>query len=549
MNILLKNGIIVDGKRTPAFRGDLLIEDGRIKKIFHVNKREVNELMPDTPTNDLTGPNTKTVDITGKVVCPGFIDTHSHMDVQLLHNPYQNALIRQGITTSLLGQDGISMAPLPKEWIEKWRTVLGGLDGDTTGLELDYESVEGYLKLLKKSGISTNAAYLVTHGNIRLSVMGMDNRIPSEEEIEKMKSEVDRAMREGAIGLSSGLIYVPCAYSMTEEIIELCKVVAKYDGIFVVHQRSEADDILNSMDEIIRIGRESGVKIHFSHFKACGKNTWDKIDSMLEKIDLAKAWGINISFDQYPYVAGSTTLLVVLPPWVQDGGPDKMFERMQNPEDIARMREEIEGGAATWDNFVDFAGWEGIYLTYIPSKENARFVGKNLQEMADELGMNPLDATIKLLLEEKAQVSMVDFYGKEEHVRRLLCREEQNICTDGIVQGTPHPRAYGTYPRIMGKYVRAENVLSLEDAVYKATYKAASVMGIEKDRGHISEGAVADLVVFEPDTIIDRGTYENPIQYPDGIELVMVNGNIVLDNGKCLEGPFGQVILRGGGVL
>lgn len=532
MRTIIKNGTVIDGRNTKAFRADILVQDDKIAKIC---REEISAEPQDT-----------VVDVAGCVVCPGFVDTHSHMDVQLLKEPYQESLIRQGITTSLLGQDGISMAPLPKKWISQWRTVLGGMDGDTTGLSLDYESVEGYLAELEKAGICTNAAYLVTHGNLRLEAMGMEDRQASAEELEHMKQSLRKAMEQGAVGLSTGLIYVPCVYGKTEELIELCRIVAEYDGVFVVHQRSEADDILNSMDEIMRIGRESGVKIHFSHFKACGRHTWDKIDAILEKLDRAEAEGIRVSFDQYPYVAGSTTLMVVLPPWVQDGGPEEMMRRMQDPDEVARMRKDIEAGSKNWDNFVDFAGWDGIFLTYVVSEKNKSLIGKSLQQMADEWNMDPLDATIRLLLEEKAQVSMVDFYGKEEHVRRFLNRREQNICTDGVISGSPHPRCYGTYPRVLGRYVRDEKVLSLEEAVYKATYKGACVIGMERDRGSIEEGKAADIVVFHPDTFLDRATYEQPIQFPEGMEMVMVNGQILYHNGKEFRMAAGQVIRRKG---
>lgn len=223
-----------------------------------------------------------------------------------------------------------------------------------------------------------------------------------------------------------------------------------------------------------------------------------------------------------------------------------MFRRMQDSEEIARMRKDIEAGSKNWDNFVDFAGWDGIFLTYVVSEKNKGLIGKSLQEMAEEWNMDPLDATIRLLLEEKAQVSMVDFYGKEEHVKTFLNRPEQNICTDGVISGSPHPRCYGTYPRVLGRYVRDEKVLSLEEAVYKATYKGACVIGMEKERGSIEEGKAADIVIFHPETFLDTATFENPVQFPEGMEMVMVNGRILYHKGQEFPVAAGQVIRRRG---
>lgn len=527
------NGRIVDGRKTPAFYGSIRMENGRITGVF-----------PAGHEAEATAGAKQVLDAEGNVVCPGFVDTHSHMDVQFLKKSLQESLIRQGITTSLLGQDGVSMAPLPAGWRESWGVSVAGMDGSLDGLTVDYETVDGYLGKLEESSIGSNAAYLVPHGNIRLQVMGMEDRAPDQKELEQMKALLREALKQGAAGLSAGLLYVPCAYAGTEELIELCRVVAEYDSVFVVHQRSEADDILSSMDEIIRIGRESGVHIHFSHFKACGKNTWPLIPQMLQKLDAAEKEGIRVSFDQYPYAAGSTTLLVVLPPWVQEGGPEKLFARLKDPDVLARIRREIEAGSKGWDNFVDFAGWDGIFLTYAASEENRKYVGASIQDIAQRMGTDPLSAAVRLILEEKGQVSMVDFYGKEEHVERFLLREEQNVCTDGVISGTPHPRCYGTYPRILEKYVREKPLLTLEEAVYKMTYKAAEVFGMEQEIGSIETGKAADLVIFSPERIAEKGTFAEPAQYPDGIEGVFINGKPVLWHGRLLEEHAGRVLRR-----
>ena len=295
MRTLIKHGLIVDGNKTKAFKGDLLIEDDKIAKI----SPEINEDAD------------KIIDAKDRVVCPGFIDTHSHSDLVILVNPYNEVKIRQGITTEVLGQDGISMAPLPKEYISPWRKNLAGLDGESDEINWEYETTNNYLSMMEDNGVGLNETYLVPHGNIRMEAMGLEDRPATKEEIQKMCEITERELKSGAIGLSTGLIYIPCAYSLTEEIIEMCKVVAKYDGVFVVHQRSEADTILDSMEEIIEIGKKSGVKVHFSHFKVCGKQNWKYIPQVIELLEKAKSEGIRVSFDQYPYAAGSTMLGVI----------------------------------------------------------------------------------------------------------------------------------------------------------------------------------------------------------------------------------------------
>ena len=485
----------------------------------------------------------RVINAEGMIVAPGFIDTHSHSDLEVMVNPYVEAKIRQGVTTELLGQDGISMAPLPKRYISPWRKNLAGLDGDSDELGWDYETTDGYLKALEQKGVGLNESYLVPHGNIRMEAMGLDNRKPSPEELEQMRQIVRREMQSGAFGLSTGLIYMPCAYADTAELIELCKVVAEFDGVFVVHQRSEADTILTSMEEIIEIGRKSGVKIHFSHFKICGRKNWDFIDRMLGLLDMAAAEGIRTSFDQYPYVAGSTMLGAILPPWAHDGGTDKLLERLQSSDARVRMIHDINHGIPGWDNFVDFAGLDQIFVTSVKTAANQDLVGKSLDKIGEIRGKPPLDAAFDLLLAEQNAVGMVDFYGKEEHVARFLTRPEQNVCTDGLLGGRPHPRVFGSFPRVLGKYVREEKALTLEDAIRKMTSKAAQVFGFER-RGELKAGNFADIVIFDPETIIDKGTFVDPIQFPEGIEYVLVNGHVVLSGGQFGRALAGKVLRK-----
>ncbi len=528
MYTLIKNARIVDGSGQPAYEADLLIKDEKIEKIGRNFNIEVNRV----------------IDASGLVVAPGFIDTHSHSDLDVLLHPHVMPKIMQGITTEFLGQDGVSMAPLPKEYISDWRKNIAGLDGVSDEIDWTYETTDNYLKMIEKVGPGINECYLAPHGNIRMEAMGLGNRQPTNEEIEKMKEITRREMEAGAFGLSTGLIYIPCAYSESKEIIEICKVVAEFDGVFVIHQRSEADTIVDSMNEVIEIGRKSGVRVHWSHFKVAGKKNWNKIDIVLSQLEQAKAEGIRVSFDQYPYVAGSTMMGAILPPWVHDGGTNKVMERLRDPEMRKKMRYDMEHGIHGWDNFVDFSGFENIYVSSVVTEKNKDAVGLSIIELAELRNLDPYTAAFDLFMEEENAVGMVDFYGIEDHVKLFMARPEMNACTDGLLApGKPHPRLYGSFPRILGKYVREEKALSLEDAVKKLTYKAATAMNLT-DRGLIKEGYYADITIFNPDTIIDKGTYEDPVHYPEGIEYVLVNGKVAVEHGNHTNVLNGRVIRK-----
>ncbi len=530
MKILIKGVTIIDGSSSPSYRGDILTEDGMIKEIS-------------SSIAQISGQDTELIDGNGLVAAPGFIDTHSHSDLKILTEPEVLPKVMQGITTEVLGQDGISMAPLPIIHIDSWRKNIAGLDGESDLINWEYEITENYLKMIEQVKPGINEAYLVPHGNVRMEAMGLENRQPTKEETKKMCGITRREMEAGCLGLSSGLIYTPCAYSQRSELIELCRVVAEYDGVFVVHQRSEADTILPSMEEIIEIGRKSGVKIHFSHFKVCGKDNWNKLDDMLKLLDKAREENITVSLDQYPYVAGSTMLGIILPPWVHDGGTNKLIERLKDDGLRERIKEDIKNGIPGWDNFIQFAGAEGIFITSVSSDKNKGLVGQSLKEIGERRQKDPLDGAFDLLMEENNAVGMVDFYGTEEAVIKIMKREEMNACTDGLLSGKPHPRAYGSFPRILGKYVRENGALTLEEAIYKLTYKAAKAMNI-KNRGLLKEGWHADITVFNPKTVMDKGTFVDPVQYPEGIEYVVVNGEITVKNGVHTGRRSGQVIRR-----
>ena len=528
MRTIFKGGKIVDGSGAPAFVADVLVENGVIAGIGSFEGE----------------PGTQVYDARERIVCPGFIDTHTHSDLAAIVNPALSAKIRQGITTELLGQDGVALAPLPEQYITAWRKNIAGLDGDTDLIDWKYRDTDGYLSLLAAYRPATNLSYLVPHGNVRMEAMGLDGRAATKEEVARMCEILDRELSAGAFGFSTGLIYMPCAFGDTYEVVELCKVTARHGGIFVVHQRSEADDILTSTQELIDITRQSGVHLHISHMKVCGKKNWPLIEKMLGMLEAAQGEGLKISFDQYPYVAGSTMLGVILPPWVHAGGTDKLLERLADPELRKKMVADIEQGIPGWDNFIDFAGLDQIFITSVKTEKNADTIGLNLIELGEKRGKDPYNATFDLLYEEENAVGMFDFYGTEEHVIKFLCRPEQNVCTDGLMgKGKPHPRVFGAFPRVLGKYVREEKCLSWEAAIHKMTGKPAAVVGLA-NRGQLKPGMAADIVVFNPETIIDKGTFIEPNQYPEGIDAVMVNGAFALVNGVETYARSGQVIRK-----
>ena len=524
--LLIKNGTVIDGTGAERKRADVLIKGDAIYAI--------------EPAIEPVG-DEDVIDATGLIVAPGFIDTHSHSDLNVLVEPEVLPKVMQGITTEILGQDGVSMAPLPVRYIESWRKNLAGLDGDSDKIDWTYETTENYLSMIEQVKPGLNEGYLLPHGNVRMEAMGLEDRPATPDEISRMKKIVDREMEAGAFGLSTGLIYIPCAYGSTEELIELCRNTAAHGGVFVTHQRSEADTIIDSMHETIRIGRESGVHVHFSHFKVCGKKNWQYVPQMIEILETAEAEGVDVSFDQYPYVAGSTMMGACLPPWVHDGGTDHALERLAQPELRKRMIQDIKNGIPGWDNFVDFAGFDNIYCTSVKTEANADAVGLSLTELAEKRACDPYNALFDLLLQEENAVGMVDFYGLEDHVKLFMTRPEMNACTDGLLGGKPHPRVYGAFPRILGKYVRDEQVMTLEEGVNHLTKRAADHYGIER-RGELRVGNYADVTIFNADTIADKGTFTDPAQYPEGIVHVIVNGTPAVRDGASTHKRAGCVL-------
>ena len=517
-DLALKNGTVIDGSGKPRFEADVAIIGNRIAAI--------------DARGSLAA--AREIDCAGLVIAPGFIDTHSHSDLRVLTEPGLPMKVRQGITLEVFGQDGISVAPIRYADRRQTERQLAGLLG-RLGREWDWESIAEYRAAVERARPALDCAYLIPHGAVRLQAAGMEDRRATAEEIRLMQDLIRRGMGEGAVGISTGLIYPPCCYADTAELIELCRAVAETDGIFVAHMRSESDYLEDAAAEMIEIGKQSGVRVHISHFKAAGRENWGSIDAVLEMIRRAQAEGMRLTADQYPYVAGSTMLGAILPPWAHAGGVEATLERLGSASERERMREAmLARDRSEWDNFWKWSGPEGIIVSDIPSGRHAEMVGKNLLEAAKmarktEDGISEEAAAefaFDLLAEERMGVGMISFSQSEEVVKKILREPYVNVCTDGLLGGKPHPRAYGTYPRILGRYVREQGLLTFERAVRQMSALAAETFQLD-GYGRVEAGAVANLVVFDPERVIDRATFEDSKQYPEGIECVIVQGQVV----------------------
>lgn len=526
-DLIIRNGKIIDGTGSPWYYGDIAVKDGKIAKIGRlVNCSAVEE-----------------IDAKQKVVSPGFIDMHTHSDLVIMDEPLIEAKVRQGITTDLLGQDGIAAAPLPVECVSPWRKNLAGLDG-TPPIEWDWTTIGEYIHKIEANHPSYNLAVLAPHGNIRMEVMGLDDRPATDEEIKQMQSVLRRSLDEGAVGLSTGLIYPPCCFAEMKELEALCEVIAEYGVPLVIHQRSEGDEILESMQELIEMMKRRGAHLHFSHLKNCGKDNWYKTPDVLKAIDQARAEGLEVTFDQYPYTAGSTMLSAILPPWAHAGGSEAMLKRLEDPTLRKQMISEMASAVKGWDSISKWAGWDGIIITSVESEEFQHYVGKTIEQIAElEQKKDCAELALDLILHERNAVGMIDFVMNEESVEMILAHPAGTIGSDGLLGGEPHPRAYGSFPRILGKYVREKKVLPLEHMVRRMTSQPARIIGLQ-DRGILREGLAADIVIFDPDKIIDQATYEKPRQYNLGIDTVIVNGQIVIQGEKAFRKKAGIVFKR-----
>jgi N-acyl-D-amino-acid deacylase len=522
-DLVLRGGRVVDGSGAPAIDADVGISGDRIAAVGP----------------DLAG--REQVSCAGLVITPGFIDTHSHSDLKLLAEPTLPMKLRQGITLEVLGQDGISIAPVKPEQRAAWKQKLSGLLGDF-GVAWDWSSTADYLARLAAAQPAPDVAYLAPHGALRQVVIGGDDRKASADEIRALQTLLETSLAQGACGLSTGLVYAPCSYADTDELIALGRVLAKAGRPLVVHMRSESDRLLEATEEMIRVAAESGCAVHISHLKIAGRQNFDRVNALVACLESARGRGLRLTADQYPYIAGSTFLGAILPPWAQAGGAEATVERLRNPELRARLRRELDDPAPVdWDNVWKWGGPEAILITDIPSGRHAASLGKNVAQAAFEWGKDPLDAAFDLLADERMAVAMVCFSQSEDVVERLLALPFANVCTDGLLGGRPHPRAYGTYPRILGRYVRERRVLTLEEAVRKMTSQAAAAFGFS-DVGTVRAGLRANLVVLDPATVADRATFAEPMQFPLGIRDVLVGGVFAVRDGEITGARHGKVV-------
>ncbi len=427
-------------------------------------------------------------------------------------------------------------------------------------LPWSWETMTDYTAVLEKRGVPINVASLTGHGTTRALAMGFRSGPPSHNELEVMKKRLAETLEQGSFGMSMGLIYAPGMYADTRELIEMAKVVREYDGLVTSHVRGSSETNLLAERELIRIGEESGCRVHRSHNEAVGREHWDKIEKSLEMEEKARERGIDIGYDMFPYPAAMTMMVAIYPPWALEGGWSEFVKRVQDPETRGQIAEDVEEmvpGWPTWregswpHNIVGATGWKNIYIGYISSEKNKQYEGLNLEELGEKSGKSPFDAITDLLVEEHGAISQLIFgvSGDRETdapLRQLITHRLGGFSTDAIDigRGIPHPAAYGTYPRILGKYVREEKLLSLEEAVRKMTSFTASRLKL-RERGLIREGFFADLVILDEERIIDRATYEKPRQFPEGIEYVIVNGQIVVEKGDLHQIKPGKVLLRG----
>ncbi|WP_099355241.1 N-acyl-D-amino-acid deacylase family protein [Fredinandcohnia onubensis] len=523
-DFIIKNGKMYDGTGNPWTKTDIGIKDGVISEI-----------------GDLGGKKAKrVVDASNMAVTPGFIDTHVHSDLLITRPEIHKIKVLQGITTELLGQDGISVAPVSRTTKPLWQKQLKGLNGDIG--DWPWNSITEYLGFLEESKIAGNTTYLVPHGAVRTLVMGFEGRKATPEEMVQMRELVEEGMRQGAFGLSSGLVYPPNLYSCKDELIEICKGAAKYKGCFVVHIRNESNKSLEALDEVIDVARQSGVRLHISHFKVAGKLNRANYTKALDKMVEARIEGIEVTFDQYPYAAGSTVFHAILPPFMHMGGTVELLEKLQDPDIQIKIKDELENNA-DYENWVLNCGWENITLTSVSTEANKWVEGKNMVDIAYKLDLDPADAAIKLLLEENAGITMLVHWGDEELITEGMKHSLQIVGSDSIFGGKPHPRLYGTYPRVLGHFVREKQALSLEQAIRKMTGAPAQLLRL-KNRGLLREGYAADIVIFAPGEIRDQATYNDPLQEPTGIHFVFVNGKLAAENGKFLGTTAGKVLRR-----
>lgn len=548
-DLLIQNAQVIDGTGQPAYRADIAINGKRIAAILQPGKGD-----PSIKAR-------KTINADKLTVMPGIIDPHSHADLILpLHPKRQAELMQcklaQGITTTIVGNCGLGCAPVGNAEAEATlRAVNAWMTPEP--VEWRWRTVGEYLNRLEDNGLALNIATLVPHGPVRISAMGLAKGSPSRSQLKKMRAMVRQAMSDGALGLSTGLIYPPGMYSDSDELRELAKVVADHDGIYTSHIRGSSETLISAVNELLDVARTTGVRIHHSHNEAVGREHWPKIDRVLRMEDQAEREGLRVSFDMFPYTAAATMMIAIYPPWALEGGVDQLIERLKDEKLRRRIELDIRRKKPSWPswtpngwphNLVRATGWDAIFIGYVESRKNKRYENRNLMELASITSQSPFDAISDLIIEERGQVSMLIFeVSGEREERQLLAKFARHrlgaFCTDAedYGRGLPHPAAYGAFARILSKFVREDELMTIEEAVRKMTSYPARIFGL-KDRGVIRPGAFADLVIFDPARIDDKSNFGRPRRQATGIEAVIINGREALEHGLLTNGLRGEVI-------
>jgi len=527
-DVLIRNGQIVDGSGEASYTGDIGINGDTISRIgnFPGAKGELE------------------IDATGLVVAPGFINMLSWAVDALIEDGKSQSDIRQGVTLEVFGE-GSSMGPLSEEMKKKEQKMQGDIK-----YPISWTSLSEYLDFIVEKGISPNVASFIGATTLRIHTVGFENRAATLEELDAMKAMVKQAMEEGALGIGSSLIYAPAFYSSTEELIALCKVASQYDGMYISHIRSEGNQLLESLDELIRIADEAKIRAEVYHLKMAGNNNWNKFDAVVSKIDSARAAGLSITTDMYTYTAGATGLNASMPPWVQEGGYEKWADRLKDPEIREQLRKEMVTPTNEWESLLmGVDSYEDVLLIGFKNDSLKYLTGKSLAEVAEMRNTSPVETAMDLVIQDGSRVGTVYFMMSEENVKKQIALPYMSFGSDAasyapegvFLKSSSHPRAYGNFARLLGKYVRDEKVISLEEAVYKLTTLPATNLKIKK-RGAIKEGFYADLAIFDPNEIQDHATYDKPMQYSTGMVHVFVNGTQVLNNGEHTGALPGQVV-------
>lgn len=527
-DLILSGARVIDGSGGPSRTADVGIRDGRIAAV-----------------GDLAADGARARrDLHGRALAPGFIDSHTHSDLSLLARPQAEAKARQGVTTEILGNCGFSPFPLDAAsraaFIDYAQPIFGNPD-----VAWDWSDHEGYATRLAHGGLGVNAAMLVGHGAVRAAVMGFEDRTATAAEIARMQALVAAAMGAGAFGLSTGLAYVPGIYSDTEELVVLARAAGARGGLYVTHLRDQVDRLVEAVEEALEVGRRAATPVLVSHHKTVGRRNFGKVEHTLALLDRARAEGLATYSDTYPYIAGMSTMTSVLPPWMLAGGLARTLERLADPAARAQVARDIVTGLPGWENRIDAVGWDNIVIATVRTHGNQDLAGLGLEQAARLRGKTPLDLLCDLLLEEGGKVGRVTRSSCEADLERVLCHAHTMIGSDAIDADRPHPRQYGTFPRVLGEMARDRGLFPLETAVHRMTGLTATAFGMT-DIGLIEPGRRADLVVFDPARVRDTATYESPASLPEGIESVMVGGTWTVDHGRMTGALPGRLLRRGG---